>query len=37
MHFDKWKQLTVSTEFFDLKTSEVFFDTGFLHLTILLY
>jgi len=25
MHFDKWKQLTVSTEFFDLKTSEVFF------------
>jgi len=29
MHFDKWKQLTVSTEFFYLKTSEVFLDTSF--------
>jgi len=37
LHFDKWKQLTVSTEFFYLKTYEVFLDTGFLLLTILLY
>jgi len=37
MHFDKWKQLTVSNKFFYLKTSEVFLDTDFLLLIILLY